>query len=304
MEAQDGNVIAERLKALVSAKYVFADVAEKICEVIATEIAKGAYCGAENEAELANLLVRDLRSINNDRHLDIEINRDLVERMRSADESDRPQDDARRDNYGFEAVDKLKGHIGQSIGYLKLTEFANVAQAGETAVNVMQKFVGCTHLIVDVRNNGGGSPAMVQLITTYLFGYETVHLNDFYLRETGIRDQFWTLPYVPGERLDNVKVFVLTSHRTFSAAEEFCYNLQVLKRGTIIGEVTGGGAHPGDEHVIGEESVVFIPHGRAINPVTQTNWETVGVSPDFLVPAEDALELALEKINSEKVVIE
>jgi hypothetical protein len=87
-------------------------------------------------------------------------------------------------------------------------------------------------------------------------------------------------------------VYILTSKRTFSAAEEFTYNLQGLKRATVIGETTGGGAHPGRGYRINDHFMMFVPTGRAINPVTKTNWEGTGVKPDVEVPAEKALETA------------
>jgi len=94
-------------------------------------------------------------------------------------------------------------------------------------------------LIIDLRRNGGGEPAMVALISSYLFGPEPVHLNDLYFRPDDSTHQWWTLPYVPGKRYgDKKEVYVLTSKRTFSAAEEFTYNLKNLKRATIIGETT------------------------------------------------------------------
>ena len=121
------------------------------------------------------------------------------------------------------------------------------------------------------------------------------------MRESDSLDQFWILPYVPGQRLMDVIVYVLTSNNTFSAAEEFCYNLQNLKRDVIVGEVTGGGAHPGDDHVLNKELCVFIPHGRAINPISGTNWEGVGVRPDVEVPSEKAFEVAIDLASEHEV---
>ena len=92
----------------------------------------------------------------------------------------------------------------------------------------------------------------------------------------------------------NVPVFVLTSNYTFSAAEEFTYNLKNFERATIIGETTGGGAHPAGLRPINDEFVVNVPSGRAINPITKSNWEGVGVKPEIEVPADQALEKAIE----------
>jgi len=147
-------------------------------------------------------------------------------------------------------------------------------------------------IIFDLRQNGGGSPSMIQLISSYLFD-EPVHLNSFYIRKTDETQQFWTQGHVVGKKLLNVPVYVLTSSFTFSGAEEFTYNIKNLKRGTIIGETTGGGAHPVQGHTFENLPVlVTVPFGRAVNPITKTNWEGTGVEPDIKTPAEQALIVA------------
>jgi C-terminal processing protease CtpA/Prc len=133
---------------------------------------------------------------------------------------------------------------------------------------------------------------MVALVCSYLFGPEPVHLNDLYWREGNRTDEFWTRKELSGKRYLNKDVYVLTSKRTFSGAEEFTYNLKNLKRATIIGETTGGGAHPGGGFRINEHFGVFVPTGRAISPITKTNWEGTGVTPDISVPAEQAFHVA------------
>jgi retinol-binding protein 3 len=127
---------------------------------------------------------------------------------------------------------------------------------------------------------------------TYLFGPEPVHLNELYWRPGDSTQQFWTLPYVPGKRYVGKPVSVLTSPRTFSGAEEFSYNLKNLKRATLVGETTGGGAHPGGPERVNDHFAVWLPTGRAINPISKTNWEGTGVKPDVEVPADQALATA------------
>jgi C-terminal processing protease CtpA/Prc len=128
-------------------------------------------------------------------------------------------------------------------------------------------------------------------------------LNDFYVRETGRRQSFHTTETVEGRRYgQNKPVYILTSNRTFSAAEEFTYNLKNLKRAVIVGETTGGGAHPGGVRRITDHFGIWLPTGRAINPITGTNWEGVGIAPDIAVDPTDALRAAhldaLKKILS------
>ena len=153
-------------------------------------------------------------------------------------------------------------------------------------------------LIFDLRRNGGGSPVTIGFISSYLFD-KRVHLNDFYVRETGRRQSFHTSETVDGHRYGESKpVYILTSNRTFSAAEEFTYNLKHLKRAVIVGETTGGGAHPGGVRRITDHFGIWLPTGRAINPITGTNWEGVGIAPDIAVDPADALRAAhLDALN-------
>src|SRR5437763_281004 len=81
----------------------------------------------------------------------------------------------------------------------------------------------------DLRTNGGGVPGTVVLMCSYFFDGST-HLNDIYTRSTDSTKQFWSLPVLPGKKLVDKDVYVLTSSRTFSGAEEFAYNLQSQKR--------------------------------------------------------------------------
>lgn len=134
---------------------------------------------------------------------------------------------------------------------------------------------------------GGGDPEAIRFITSYLFD-EPVHLNDMVDRGGKVVEEFWTLKVVPGKRLKSrIPVIVLTSKYTFSGAEEFSYNLKNLKRATIVGETTGGGAHPVEDVRLSERIVIGVPYMRARNPISQTNWEGTGVAPDIAVPAAE-----------------
>ena len=139
---------------------------------------------------------------------------------------------------------------------------------------------------------------MATLLCSYFFGIEAVHLNDLYSRPDESIRQYWTVPYTHGKRYVDKPVYVLTSHRTFSASEEFAYDLQNLKRATIIGETTGGGANLRDTYQIHPHFQLQVPTARAINPITGTNWEGTGVKPDVEVPEETALKVALMIMSS------
>ena len=138
---------------------------------------------------------------------------------------------------------------------------------------------------------------MVTYIASYLFSKRT-HLNDLWERKSGGTEEFWTKDSLPGRKFGGEKpVYVLTASRTFSGAEEFSYDLKTQKRATIVGETTGGGAHPVSGHRIDEHFIIGVPMARAINPITHTNWEGVGVEPDVKVPAAEALTTAQKLIR-------
>jgi hypothetical protein len=150
----------------------------------------------------------------------------------------------------------------------------------------------------DLRDNHGGDPAMVQFIASYFFA-ESTHINDLYNRHDDETHQYWTQGYVPGPRIA-APLFVLTSNHTFSGAEEFTYDMQTQKRATIVGETTGGGAHPVDGMPAGDHFTIGVPLARPINPVTKKDWEGTGVIPEVKVPAADALTTA-QKLAEEKL---
>jgi C-terminal processing protease CtpA/Prc len=162
---------------------------------------------------------------------------------------------------------------------------------GDTAAAAMTFLGNSQALIIDLRQNGGGSPDGVALIASYLFE-QAVRMNDIYDRPSNETRQFWTLPYVPGKRFVGKDVYVLTSSRTFSAAEDFTYALKNLKRVTVVGEVTGGGAHPVGPRRISDHFVIVVPMGRSISSITHADWEGVGVEPDIKVLSAQALARA------------
>jgi hypothetical protein len=164
--------------------------------------------------------------------------------------------------------------------------------AADTYAAAMTFVAHTDALILDLRaSNGSMSPDALPMLCTYFFEGPT-HLNDIYWRPEDRTRQFWTWAHVPGKRYLNKPIYVLTSGKTFSGAEELAYDLQNLKRATLIGETTGGGANPGGSRRADDHFQVWVPSGRAINPITKTNWEGVGVTSDVAVPAARALHAA------------
>ena len=297
LHSEEKNEVIDSISSILENNYVFPEVADKMNGFIRKQLKGKAYRDIEDPQEFAQQLTEDLRSISNDLHLRVRFDPENIARQRNATIStedsiafaQRTLQRNKARNYGFREVRILEGNIG----YLNLSGFANVDEdAGSVAEAAMNFLSNADALIIDLRENGGGSPSMIQLITSYLYGPERVHLNNFYNRPRNEHTQTWTLPYVPGVRRPDIDVYVLTSGMTFSAAEEFSYNLRNLERATLVGEVTGGGAHPGGTHIATDRFTIWVPDGRAINPITNTNWEGVGVEPHIKTSSGKALEVA------------
>ena len=271
--------------------YIFAEVAENMTAALRAKAAKNEYDSITAPRDFAERLTRDLQEVSRDKHLRIVFNPDgLPSRggTPTAEDRARALAEERRRNFGFEKIERLDGNVG----YLSLRGFSGTPEARDAAVAAMNFLADTDALIFDLRRNGGGSPFMIGILSSYLFD-EVVHLNDFYIRETDTRRQFFTTADVQGRRYGKEKpVYVLTSSRTFSAAEEFTYNLKNLKRSTTVGETTGGGAHPGGVRKITDHFGIWLPNGRAINPITKTNWEGTGIEPDIKTEAGQALQAA------------
>jgi C-terminal processing protease CtpA/Prc len=277
-------VVAAAIAALDKA-YVFPEVAARMGADLRTRLAAGEYA-TPDARELARALTRDLQAVSRDKHLRVVLTAEHEARMQKMA--------APAGNHGIGRHEVLPGNIG----YLEVTSFLGRGPGVEEAIaKAMQVLAGTDALIVDLRANGGGNPQTVARLSSYLFERPT-HLNSLYWRERDRTDEFWTTE-IAGPRFGQSKpVYVLTSPKTFSGAEEFSYNLKSLKRATLVGERTGGGAHPGAVRALNDRFSIFVPTGRAINPVTGTNWEGTGVVPDVEVPAAQALERALQLIRA------
>lgn len=290
--ATRGQVIDSILKRL-NDSYVFPEMAKKMETAIRERVNKNEYDQITSARAFSETLTKDLQDVSQDKHLRVRYSHEVVpERGPRREPTAEEREEARRDftwmNHGFNKVERLRGNIG----YIEFSGFFNEELGAETVASTMNFLNGTDALIIDLRTNGGGNPRMVALVCSYLFGGDPVHLNDLYWREGNRTEEFWTRKEVAGKRYLDKDVYVLTSKRTFSGAEEFAYNLKNLKRATIVGETTGGGAHPGGSFRLHEHFSAFIPTGRAISPITKTNWEGTGVTPDVNVPAEQALNVA------------
>lgn len=279
-------------------RYIFPDVGAQAAQAIETALAEGRYDSFAQHQPFAVRMTADLQAVANDKHL----------RVMAPGAPPAPADTPAaapaavpppvrpRDQGGITRADIL----ADNVGYIEVVGFPSPFAFEAPTGRAMQALKDTRALIIDIRRNGGGSPESVtHLVSYFLDGGEPVHINTFINRtpdtETFTTREFWSeatpfsYTYKP--------VYVLTSDFTFSGGEEFAYDMQVLGLAKLIGATTGGGANPGGVMPIADGLAMFVPGGRAENPITGTNWEGVGVVPDFDVPTEDALAVALERLG-------
>lgn len=297
IDAATRQMVIDSVSARLRESYVFPDRAAEMEQALRARLAAGEYDRITSAAAFADSLTAHLRAVSHDGHLSVGYS------ARSVPPGDgQPQGAALAraeeqraaytayQNAHVERVERLAGNVG----YLKITGFTSAELALEPIRAAMAFLAGTDALIIDVRENFGGRPETVALLASWLFGEQPVHMNTVVTRGGTHTQEHWTRPDVPGAaRYGAAKpVYVLTSHETFSAGEELPYDLQALHRATIVGETTGGGAHPVGPQRATEHFVAMVPFARAVNPVTHTNWEGTGVHPDVPVAAADALTAA------------
>jgi len=294
IDPQTRDRVIKRTIEKLQALYVLPDTAKRLTDFLRLHLQHHDY-GLVTEGDvLAFTLTAQIRELSRDRHLAVHFSpARLPEDLTAPD----PQRQALWQRYHcwFEKAQMLPGKVG----YLKVNAFERVADCGPAAVTAMNSLAGSDALIFDLRDNGGGDPGMVAFLCSYLFN-EPTHLDDVVDRSNNSTAQSWTLAEVPGKRFPTVPVFVLTSSRTFSGAEEFSYTLQALKRATIVGEVTAGGAHLVRPERLDDRFFIDMPFARAVSPITKTDWEGRGVQPDVEVAAEQALATA-QKLARERL---
>lgn len=291
--AESRREVAEAVAAKVQAEYVFPDKAKAAARLVRKQAARGIYDKAADDKAFAAAVTADLYSVTQDKH--------LVVRWRAAgfppagaalaaDPAARAAElrRMRRSNFQLPRAEVLAGNVG----YLKIEGFEAPQDAGPTLAAAMAFLANTDALIFDVRDNGGGDSATVALAISYLVPPQT-QLISFRGRSAAKEAQSWSLPFVPGGAWSTTRpVYVLVNGKTFSAGEEFAYDLQQLKRGTIVGARTRGGANPGVIHKLSDHFGMFVPNEAAISPVSGTSWEGVGVAPDVAVEPEQALGTA------------
>jgi hypothetical protein len=294
VDAKTQHAVVAGLAAQLKSNYVFPDVAAKLATALGAKDASGGYAKANTSETFAKALSDDLTSIGHDLHFHVAYDPDFRPRTVDAQSKGFPAEEAahmRQDiaahSYGIDSVRRLPGNVG----YMEVRGFGPAEFVSDAMTSAMKLLSGTDALILDLRRNGGGEPDGVAYLLSHFFAEGDLrHLNDIYSRTENTTRQYWTIPSVTVRYTK--PIYVLTSKRTFSGGEEAAYDLQTQKRATLVGEVTGGGANPGEGYSLTHGFAAFIPNGKSINPVTKTNWEHVGVKPDIAAPAADAQKVA------------
>ncbi len=293
LDAAERQRVVEGAIANLKKFYIYPDVAQKTADALLAHEKSGQYDAVTDGDGFANLLTKQMREQSQDMHLILVYSKaPLPEQPRGPTPEGlaRYRETMKQENCTFEKAETLP----HNIGYLKLNFFPDTSICQPTAEAAMASLNHADAIIFDLRDNRGGEPEMVALMAAYLFD----HPEYWYNPRENTTQQSWTLSPVPGNRLADKPVYVLTSARTFSGAEQFCYDLKMLKRATLVGETTGGAAHSGVFHRIDDHFGMGIPEVKSINPFSKTDWEGTGVEPDVKVNAADALETAVKLAES------
>jgi len=291
VDAATRTKVIEAVLKEIDHSYVFPNVGTKMVNSIEARLQRHEYDTISKASELAERLTRDLQEVSNDKHLRVEFHPEIdITVSHNPEGIEKFHANQRRRNFGFERVERLAGNIG----YLDLRTFEHTGGAWRKAASAMELLSDTEALIIDLRNNGGGHESMDQLLASYFLSLDTEDLWDTYSREENTTNQNWSFPFVPGSHYGTKKpVYILTSKRTFSAAEELAYALHNRKRATLVGETTRGGANSGNiRFVYSQHFTIWIPWESDVDPLTKTNFESVGVKPDMEVPEAVALPTA------------
>ncbi|HEX2662091.1 MAG TPA: S41 family peptidase [Candidatus Acidoferrum sp.] len=270
--------------------YIDPVVAQKMADALVEHEKNGDDDRATDGRGFAELLTRQMREVSHDRHLEVLFSEAPLPEQARAEFHARYRKAMEQANCTFEPV-KVLPH---NIGYLKLNSFPDPSVCKAKAAAAMASLNDADAIVFDLRDNRGGYPGMVMLIAAYLFDHPVY----IYTPRENTTSESWTRSPVPGSRLANKPVYVLTSGRTFSAAEHFSYNLKMLKRAKLVGETTGGATDVGVFHRIDDHFGIGIPETRAINPYLIPDWAGTGVEPDVKVKAGNALETAVKLAES------
>lgn len=295
LDTKEKSAIVSAIKTHIEESYIDLDLSNKMIIELDKNLKSDKYKKITSPTEFAKKLTEDLQSISKDLHLNVRYEPERIAQEKHVVSEEMRLEREKRTamqmaeiNYGFTEAKILDGNIG----YLNLSQFADIKYAEETATASMNFLSNTNAIIIDLRTNGGGVPSMMQLLSSYFLDETPVLLSEFYERKTNTKTQLYSFANVNGKRSTNKPLYILTSKRTFSAAEAFTYTLKHLDRATVVGEITKGGANRTKRINLNDEFTISVPYIQSIHPVTETNWEGKGVLPNIKTNEKEAFVYA------------
>lgn len=293
----DATQLVDSISATLKNYYVFPEKAAEIEKYLRKRLNAKAYEAITDPNKLVAKLTSDIRQVHVDPHMRIQYDPNFVNlqqgevRPTEAEIAQFKQYE-KGQNYLFKKVEILPGNVG----YLLFNGFTgDVEGAKSVALSALRFLANTNAIIIDLRWNGGGSPEMVSYLEGFFFKKKKL-INTIIDRLGNDTTYYYADPTKADGLTLEMPVYILTSTRTFSGAEDFSYGMQHAKRAIVIGETTGGGAHPTRAFLIGQGFRMGVPFARSWNPYTKTNWEGTGVKPDISIAATQALPAAQKSI--------
>jgi len=300
IDEQEKEAVITKISTLMNEKYVYQKLAKKSTEYIKAKFSSGSYTKLDKLDEFIEKIVDDLRATSGDKQIRIQLLNHKNNLLNKGDPEIKQilqRNKEKSQNYGFKEVKIMDGNVG----YLNFNYFSGHDSATDTAAAMMKFLSNVDALIIDLRDNVGGSSEMIQFMLSYFFKEKTL-LNQTTKRGSDVQQRFWTLEDSPGKKMDKIPIFILISGKTYSAAEAFSYYIKANERAILVGEVTPGFANGVNTFRINDSLKIFIPTRLTASPITKTNWAKTGVIPHIKVPADTAFDKAYElaRLEAEK----
>jgi len=285
--------------ALLKENYIFPERIPKIESVIKKKYDNNEYAAFNTLFDFLEVLNKDLESSGNDHHLDIFYGPAYVSKIKAENNTSGNSgipagfvNMIKYENFFLKKIERLDGNIG----YFKFNKFEELQFSKEAIASAMNFISNSSAIILDLRQNGGGSAETVHFLMNY-FLPDSTKLGEFKLRIHNEVIELWTTKDPVIKKIPrNIPLYIIVSKNTSSAAESLAYGLQQFKRATVVGEQTHGEGNPGMRFIINDKLYMMIPTAINVNAITGTNWEGVGVTPDIKTDAADAYARAIVEL--------
>ncbi len=290
--------VIDKIPELIKSNYVNPKKGNQIALQIQKEINSGKYYKIRHPDSLASVLTKDLKRISNDGHMYVNhLTKNGKETKETTDWEAEEKALEIKLNYGFTEIQIFEDNTG----YIKIVEFMHPKRSMQTAVAAMKFVENTDNLIIDIRDNGGGYPGILEYIMNHYFEGAPTLLSTTYFSDPKITPYTnYTSDLVYGKLRIGKPLYILINKNTGSASEYFAYTLQAFGKAILVGETSGGSAHNNDYFSLSKDFRISISTAMPINEITKTNWEVKGVVPDVKVKSENAKKKALDIILKNK----